>query len=191
MGVRDANSLPAVGFLTALEDEERGWLGGYLILNTSSRPLEFHCTAPVKPNRAQQILYGPTLESYVCGEQIGAALVGKPKVETAVIFTDRPAMMSVRPLVESPVVLVAAEECQGLGNLRLDAGHRQVPQPHTERLGEFKLARRVAHVRETFSSDQHKVSSWWNGEQGARQMDLDEPFERIREAIEETQLRKA
>jgi len=53
-------------------------------------PLEFHCTAPVKPNRAQQILYGPTLEPYLFGEQIGQSLLSKAAVEPEVICTDRP-----------------------------------------------------------------------------------------------------
>ena len=61
---------PSLGFLTILEHEEHGLVGGYLLFTTAGRPLEFHCTAPVKPNRAQQILFGPTLESYLYGEQM-------------------------------------------------------------------------------------------------------------------------
>ena len=56
-------SLPAIGFLTVTRDLEQGLFGGYLLLNALGRPLEFHCTAPVRPNRAQEILYGPTLDS--------------------------------------------------------------------------------------------------------------------------------
>src|SRR5688500_11494160 len=59
----------ALGFLTVVEHDQFGLVGGYLILNSSGRPLEFHCTAPVKPSRAQQILYGPTLTPYLYGEQ--------------------------------------------------------------------------------------------------------------------------
>src|SRR4051812_23172961 len=55
----------ALGFLTVVEDEQQGLVGGYLLLNPLGRPVEFHCTAPVKPNRAQQILYGPTLRPYL------------------------------------------------------------------------------------------------------------------------------
>ncbi|MGW8256618.1 MAG: hypothetical protein ACWGMZ_03940, partial [Thermoguttaceae bacterium] len=58
----------ALGFLTIIQHEQHGLFGGYLLLNTSGRPLEFHCTAPIKPNRAQEILYGPTLESFLYGE---------------------------------------------------------------------------------------------------------------------------
>ena len=53
MTVAEATNVGALGFLTVLEHEHLGLVGGYLILNTAGRPLEFHCTAPVKPNRAR------------------------------------------------------------------------------------------------------------------------------------------
>ena len=68
-------SLLAIGFLTVTRDVEQGLFGGYLVLNFLGRPLEFHCTAPVRPNRAQEILYGPTLDPYLVGERIGQALL--------------------------------------------------------------------------------------------------------------------
>src|SRR6188474_707044 len=70
-------SLPAIGFLTIVEHQESGLTGGYLVLNTLGRPLEFHCTAPLKTNRAQEILYGPTLRPFLYGEQIGQTLLEK------------------------------------------------------------------------------------------------------------------
>ena len=60
--------VPAIGFLTVTEHAEHGLFGGYLILNVSGRPLEFHCTAPLKPSRAQEILYGPTLRPFLFGD---------------------------------------------------------------------------------------------------------------------------
>jgi hypothetical protein len=50
------------------------------------RPLEFHCTEPVQPSRAQQILFGPTLRDFLCGEQIGGALLAKCKLPIAVLL---------------------------------------------------------------------------------------------------------
>jgi hypothetical protein len=63
-------SVSAIGFLTIEEDQQCGHCGGYLLLNTSGRPLEFHCTAPVKRNRAQEVLYGPTLKPFLYGDLI-------------------------------------------------------------------------------------------------------------------------
>ena len=81
-------SLPAIGFLTVCDYAEAGICGGYLILNAGGRPLEFHCTAPVKANRAQEILYGPTLKPFLYGEQIGQTLIGRAKVGPLVVVTD-------------------------------------------------------------------------------------------------------
>ena len=70
MGASDSKSLPAIGFLTVVTIPDQGLVGGYLVLNAAARPLEFHCTTPVRANRAQEILYGPTLRPYLFGEQI-------------------------------------------------------------------------------------------------------------------------
>ena len=47
-------SAPCLGFLTALEDDQGGFLGGYLVTNQRGRPLEFQCTTVVRPNRSQR-----------------------------------------------------------------------------------------------------------------------------------------
>src|SRR3954468_23921526 len=97
---------PAFGFFTIVEQPELGLLGGYLVLNAGGRPLEFHCTAPVKPNRAQQILYGATLVPYLYGEQIGHALVSKAAAEPGLICTDQVPILALREHIERPVLLV-------------------------------------------------------------------------------------
>ena len=50
-----------VGFLSVRYRSEHGFFGGYLIVNQLARPLEFHCTMPVRPSRSQELLYGKTL----------------------------------------------------------------------------------------------------------------------------------
>ena len=96
MGTAAGKSAATLGFLTVVEHAQHGLMGGYLLLNAAGRPLEFHCTAPLKPNRAQQILYGPTLEPYLYGEQIAEALVGKATVEPLLICTDARPVLAVR-----------------------------------------------------------------------------------------------
>ena len=97
---------PCVGFLTVVESAELGLLGGYLLLNASGRPLEFHCTAPVKPNRTQEILYGPTLQPYLHGEVIGQALLAKSKLVPIAVCTNSEAVLAVRDFTPTPVVFV-------------------------------------------------------------------------------------
>ena len=129
------HSKPAIGFLTVIDHPQHGLFGGYLVLNLAGRPLEFHCTAPIKPNRAQQILYGPTLESFLYGEQIGSTLLGHAKTSPLVVCTDREPVLSLRDLVDMPVALVLPpEEAAGTG--RSGRGGRSCHY----RLGELPLS---------------------------------------------------
>src|SRR5262249_29502535 len=90
----------ALAFLTVVDDSQHGACGGLLVLNATGRPLEFHCTTPVKPNRAQEILYGPTLRPYLYGEQIGATLVAKAAAPIDLLCVDLVEVLAVRPLVQ-------------------------------------------------------------------------------------------
>ena len=183
-------SLPAIGFLTVTRDPEQGLFGGYLLLNSLGRPLEFHCTAPVLPNRAQEILYGPTLDSYLCGERIGHTLLEKSKVEPQLVLTDCPAALDVRALVTTPVVVV-------LGNQENDeVGAEQLAQvdamatpgrPATTgtsvRIHPFSWESYWLAVHAEHGADEpHFVEHW---PVFASQIELQEPFGRIREAIDE------
>jgi hypothetical protein len=96
------------GFMTVADLGSAVLIGGYLVLNCLGRPLEFHCTEPVKPNRAQEILYGPTLRSFLCGEQIGQALLRHCQIETELILTDSDAVLSLRDFTDTPVLCVAS-----------------------------------------------------------------------------------
>jgi len=193
-------SKPAIGFLTVIDHPQHGLFGGYLVLNLAGRPLEFHCTAPIKPNRAQQILYGPTLESFLYGEQIGSTLLGHAKTSPLVICTDREPVLSLRDLVDLPVALVLPpgeplpnETCQagkpdlpGAGKpdvpgvLRVDPPHGRGPRLITFELGQNRLA-----LSQQKSDDRKRFSERLG--EAASALDLWEPFTRIREAIEEAQ----
>jgi hypothetical protein len=93
------------GYLSAVRSPEYGCFGGYLVISSLGRPLEFHCTAPVQPTRAQEVLYGPTLELCLFGEQIRGSLLDAARIQPAVILTDQPAAIGEVPLAKPPLVL--------------------------------------------------------------------------------------
>lgn len=199
-----AKSKAAIGFLTVVEHPQHGLFGGYLLLNGAGRPLEFHCTAPLKPSRAQEILYGPTLRPYLYGEQIGGTLVAKAKTRPLVVCTDTQAVLALRDFASLPVVLVlgsdpadkpiaetvsepSAESAETgpaadprRPRLRLDSPHRQQPGLHVFELGRHSLGVPVSHA------DDRRLVSERLGTL-ADQLDLGEPFDRIREALDEAQ----
>jgi hypothetical protein len=185
MSTRDAKSLPAVGFLTVCKYADLGLIGGYLILNTNGRPLEFHCTAPVRPNRAQEILYGPTLEPFLFGEQIGQALAAKSNREPLFICTDVEQVLSLRDHISEPVVYLSREAESGQrGDLyRIDSAHSAPSEPW--RAEGFKFGGHFASISRHHPSDHQTVLDRWAPHSGG--FDLLEPFARLSEAIEETQ----
>jgi len=198
MATGQRKSPSAVGFLTVLEHSQHGLMGGYLVLNIAGRPLEFHCTAPIKPNRAQQILYGPTLEPYLYGEQIGHALVSKSSLEPLVIFTDRPPALAVRMAIDVPLALVlppnaasaqAAAPSQGESDETSPGQQFRIDAPHVDAGGTkftlFAIGRNRLAVSPERDADREAIQQRLS--ELGESFDLAEPFDRIREAIEEAQ----
>ena len=95
-----------LGFLT-ITHEPGGYLGGYLVTNAWGRPLEFRLSTAVQPNRVQQILYGGTLEPYICADLIGKTLVEKTGGSPGLILTDCLAALDLRQRLEVPVAWLA------------------------------------------------------------------------------------
>ena len=87
MTIPQPNPASTFGYLLVVEDPLHGDTGGLLIVCDRGRPLEFHCTEPVRASRAQQILFGPTLRAYLHGEQIGGALLSRAKLPLRVLLT--------------------------------------------------------------------------------------------------------
>jgi hypothetical protein len=164
------NPLPAFGFLAVVESTEWGAVGGYLVLNTGGRPLEFHCTAPVKPSRSQEILYGNTLKPYLFGEQIAAALVAKAKVPALLLFTDSPAVMSLRDSIDTPLLLL-----DGTGSARTESSRWYPTQ-----LDKFET-----YLEPRFAKDESHIQQLW--QLHGHTLDIAEPFARVRNALEEAQ----
>lgn len=166
---QSANSENSFGYLTAIESAEHGYFGGYLVISELGRPLEFHCTAPIRPSRAQQILYGPTLEPYLLGEQISVALLNVAKLKPCVILTDCAAALEAREKFASPVVLLLED---------VTSTPAVVP-------GQFEVGAHWLQLPVGYEADERSVVEALT--QLAVHVDLAEPFSRIREAISEAQ----
>ena len=191
MPASGGKSPQSVGFLTVCEYEQQGLFGGYLVLNTAGRPLEFHCTAPVRPSRAQEILYGATLRPYLYGEQIGQTLLKKANTTPLVVFTDVDPALTVRDFTDFPVARVllpnedgsAGSEDDRVQPSRIDGAHTGPGTPFTLGLHAFSMAGQSLAVLQTHERDAETINRRW--EPFAAGFDLVEPFSRIREAIDE------
>jgi hypothetical protein len=156
-----------LGFLTVLQ-EANGFVGGYLVTNTWGRPVEFRLSSAVQPNRVQQILYGSTLQPYICAELIGKTLVDKAGVAVQVIVTDCEAVLDLRPKVDTLVLWLAVGDDARTPALAVGpvANGRGMLYCHPRYRGDVTAARDLLSQLDST-------------------IDLAEPFGRIREAITE------
>jgi hypothetical protein len=186
-----AKPVPCLGFLTVVEDAEQGLLGGYLLLNVAGRPLEFHCTAPVKANRAQEILYGPTLRPFLYGELIGQTLLAKSKLAPLLVCTDSEPMLAVRDHTHLPVALIVQSE--NLPRNNQSQGTRATEESSLARtdpasaagMPRITLGSSEVVLPAPYRADEQAIRAAWPSQ--ADHLDLGEPFARIREALEEAQ----
>jgi hypothetical protein len=130
---------PVFGYLLVLEDTDHGFTGGYLVVSHRGRPLEFHCTEPLQTNRAQEILFGPTLRPYIVGEQIGATLLAKARLKADLLLvTDADAALAGR---------VAGLDTMVIADHPMSSSDSQ--KPLLERLAEsIDIAEPIERVRE-------------------------------------------
>ncbi len=160
-----------LGFLSIVH-EPNGYVGGYLVTNFWGRPLEFRVSSAVQPNRIQQILYGETLQPYICADLIGKTLVEKTASQARLILTDCEAALDLRQRLEVPLVGVSS------------CGNRLIERPSAwseHLLLERERAGFQCHPR--FATDEAAAREVL--ERLDEGMDLAEPFSRVREAIAE------
>jgi hypothetical protein len=163
------------GFLSTLLAPQYGYFGGYLLLSVLGRPLEFHCTAPVRPSRAQEILYGPTLDSYLLGEQIGGTLLREAQIAPHIVLTDRAATLCLRSAVGFPVLLVAERVASTATAVPSD-----LPLHPRFIAGGYELESAAGYTKDHVAASELLDAL-------AKYVDLAEPFDRIHEAIQEAQ----
>jgi hypothetical protein len=131
----------------------------------------------VKVSRAQQILFGSTLQSHLHGQQIGGTLLAEATVTPELVLTDLEAMLHVRSHTKLPVAFVRNASASTstitpggtLGSSSFTIGNANVSPHATDVVQEHDLRERLEDL--------------------AAAVDLCEPFERIRAAIDEAQRR--
>lgn len=153
------------GFLTVCDAANIGMFGGYLLVDITGRPLEFHCTAPLRVTRAQEILYGATLQRHLHGEQIGGPLLKATQLSPVAVLTDRESLLHARSYGASPVAVIHEADHQAGREDAMCLGAFQL-RPHDEDMSKIDQLR--PHFETLCSS-----------------IELAEPFNRIRAAIDE------
>jgi len=202
-----------LGFLTVIDQSPGGLTGGYLVLNKAGRPLEFHCTMPLLPEKIQQILYGETLQPFLYGERIAQTLVQRSKLPVLSVLTNHAAVLPVQAWVATPIIyvfggLTKPEETSDIHTVR------EISEELSESLKTFGIDNAHLPSRQSCPDEMPKIPNipgldtgiWRTTGVGnrliavpeskeqqlitqikemARTIDLLEPFARIRRALEE------
>ena len=157
-----------LGFMETIEVDGRGHIGGLLVTNQNGKPLEFQCTTPVRPNRTQEILFGDTLRPWLLAELIGGTLMERVGIKPGLVITSDPHLLELRNHTTVPVALA---EIRSTGGRTADCP--------TLKLGNSQLRFHSAHAGDVgeLSSRRHLIPESAN---------LEEPLERVREALAET-----
>jgi len=158
-----------LGFLRVLELDGGGFVGGMLVTNQLGRPLEFQCTTPLKPNRTQVILYGPTLAPFIYSELIGKTLFARLDIKPQLIVIDQDPLLDLRLHVQVAVAQLLDDRAKS-GTLA-DETRLQVGKQHLR-------------FHADFPEDHDDAAQHLSALPG--DADLREPLERVSEALNET-----
>lgn len=156
------------GFVTTVEIESMGLCGGLLLLNHVARPLEFHCTLPVKPSRSQEILFGVSLRPFLCSQVIGKALLEKSKTQPHVILTDCSDTLELFQCTDIPVAF--------------HGQHGSQPNSFSNDWEALETGKQHVWLRRDPKVSQARSVHKWLENYG-QNCEFSEPFERIKQAI--------
>ncbi|QDU40624.1 hypothetical protein Mal4_49820 [Maioricimonas rarisocia] len=157
-----------IGFLRVVEVSGAGFVGGLLVSNRFGKPLEFQCTTPVKANRVQELLYGPTLRPFLFAELIGKTLFERLAVKPDLILVSQPELIDLRRHVKAIVACTLDEE----------TGHA-LPDEQQVQLGQ-----RTVRIHPEYLDDVARLQKAMADVPA--DADLSEPLDRVRDALQET-----
>ena len=176
MTKQNREELDILGFITVRRHVDLGYFGGLLLLNSLGRPLEFHCTLPHRPNRAQEILYGASLEPFLCGEQIARVLVTRAKKAPSMVFTDCQPVLTLRNVLNLPVLYITDVDFEPTNQLSR-------PETIPADMVRGQLTKVSVSTIEEYSADLVLADRIWKELQP--RIDVAEPFGRIHDALME------
>ena len=89
-----------IAFLSYVETEKGlAGRGAVLVTDHVTKPLEFRCTTPIKPNPVQRTLYGETLRSYIAVDLVGHPLIDAIQEKPQVVIVQDVSFLDLRPKI--------------------------------------------------------------------------------------------
>ncbi len=76
-----------IGYISVVENNEK-YTGGVLVVDSLGIPVEFKYTEPITPTKLQKIIYGKSLKQFLLIEVIAKNLLSHLNNKPSVVFTD-------------------------------------------------------------------------------------------------------
>lgn len=99
-----------LAFLSYVETEKGlAGRGAALVTDHVTKPLEFRCTTPIKPNPVQRTLYGETLRSYIAVDLVGHPLIDAIQEKPRVVIVQDVSFLDLRPRIPYYLVYIGKQ----------------------------------------------------------------------------------
>jgi len=171
--------LAKIGFLETYSlDNNVGIMGGILVTDIDTKPLEFRVTAPIKPTNFQKTLYGEVLLEHISVELIALPLISSVNEQMDLILVRDPFFLGANTKQGIRVVRVFTEE-EGQNPLN-KSEELAAPAKTGQKL--------LIEIHKKFEPELPEIREKLNAVSAIR--NIIEPFERLKLACEQVHLQK-
>lgn len=173
-----------IGFLDYLDLESgAAYRGAILITDSWGKPLEFRCTAPVRPNPVQRTLYGQRLLPHMAVELFGVPLLRNVQEKPGIVLVQNEFFFDLRRHTEFPLVRIRQQGTQ----VKVSEDEKPSTSLLDSASGKFQPIIVEQHPeypddRQTCLETLRDLFQRW---------DIIEPFERLKKALEYVHEKKA
>ncbi len=94
-----------IGYFSSMQIGEQ-FIGGIMITDKRSIPLEFKYTEPIKPTKIHKIIFGKVLEKYINEEVIRKNLLKDIKSLVSIFFISDPNLLNTENMENVPLILL-------------------------------------------------------------------------------------
>lgn len=117
-----------MAYISCPQDSGRNYLGGILITDWRTRPLEFSFVSPVKVTVMQRIIHGKTLDEAVTVDLVAKRLLTEAIKQPDIIFVDSDLLLGLQRLTKIPVTKLSrdgseSEQVKSLGTVKFSTAN--------------------------------------------------------------------
>jgi hypothetical protein len=99
-----------IAYISCPQDSGRNYLGGLLLTDYRTHPLEFAFVSPVKVTAMQRIIHGRTLDQAITVELVARRLIDEATKRPDIVFVDSDLLLELQPVIKTPIAKLYREE---------------------------------------------------------------------------------